>query len=125
MTTVLRAGDGEVLVLPGRSVVELVSGSVGGYGVTVRYVQIPPEGPEGSGRGPHRHEGCEEVMLVVQGSGDLHAGPDVWPVREGDTVVVSPGVPHQTRNTGDGDLILMCVFPIPNVGAVSSELPEL
>ena len=65
MTAVIPAGQGRVLDLPGRSAVELVSGAGGGYGVTVRRVTIPAEDGSGPARGPHRHDGCPEVMLIV------------------------------------------------------------
>jgi mannose-6-phosphate isomerase-like protein (cupin superfamily) len=135
MTAVIRAGEGRRLSLPGRTSIELVSAAEGGYGVTVRRVTIPPEtghtsqpppghqaGPP-PGRGPHRHQGCEEVILIVDGTGEFVAGGSVSPVGPGDVVVVSPGEPHYTRNTGSGDLVSLCFFPVPDLAAVSTEQP--
>jgi mannose-6-phosphate isomerase-like protein (cupin superfamily) len=120
MTAVIRAGAGRPLSLPGRTSVELVSAAEGGYGVTVRRVTIPP-GP--AARGPHRHEGCEEVIVILEGTGEFVADGGVTAVGPGDTVVVSPGEPHRTRNTGSTDLVSLCFFPVPDLAAVSRELP--
>jgi mannose-6-phosphate isomerase-like protein (cupin superfamily) len=127
MTAVIRAGEGRRLSLPGRTSIELVSAAEGGYGVTVRRVTIPPGTGHTSqpppGRGPHRHQGCEEVILIVGGTGEFVAGGSVSPVGPGDVVVVSPGEPHYTRNTGSGDLVSLCFFPVPDLAAVSTEQP--
>jgi len=125
MTTVIPAGGGRRLALPGRSAIELVSGAEGGYPVTVRQVSIPPEGAvagAGAGRrGPHRHAGCTEVIVVLAGAGEFTAGTTSWPVGPGDVIVVSPGEPHLTRNTGPGELVSLCFFPIPDLAAVTTE----
>lgn len=137
MTAVIRAGAGRRLSLPGRTSVELVSAAEGGYGVTVRRVTIPPgsgqageAGQAGAGlagpvaaRGPHIHQGCEEVILILEGTGEFVTGDAATPVGPGDVVVVSPGEPHRTRNTGRGDLVSLCFFPVPDLAAVSTEQP--
>jgi mannose-6-phosphate isomerase-like protein (cupin superfamily) len=121
VTAVIPAGQGRTLDLPGRSAVELISGAEGGYGVTVRRVTIPPEDGSAPARGPHRHDGCPEVILVVSGAGEFTTPSRTWPVGPGDVIVVSPGEPHQTRNTGPGDLVSLCFFPVPDLAAVTSE----
>jgi mannose-6-phosphate isomerase-like protein (cupin superfamily) len=131
MTAVIRAGAGRRLSLPGRTSVELVSAAEGGYGVTVRRVTIPPAGKAGgagqrapaAARGPHLHEDCEEVIVILEGTGEFVTDGGVTAVGPGDTVVVSPGEPHRTRNTGRTDLVSLCFFPVPDLAAVSSELP--
>lgn len=121
MTDVIAAGGGRVLALPGRSAVELVSGAEGGYDVTVRRVAIPPEDGSGPARGPHRHDGCPEVMLIVSGAGEFTTPSRTWPVGPGDVIVVSPGELHLTRNHGPGDLVSLCFFPVQDLAAVTSE----
>ena len=137
MTSVIPAGSGRRLSLTGRTAIELVSAAEGGYGVTVRRVTIPPEtghdeagqaGPaaqagRAGARGPHRHEGCEEVIVILAGTGEFVTGDGVSPVGPGDVVVVSPGQPHRTRNTGSADLVSLCFFPVPDLAAVSTEQP--
>lgn len=111
MTAVIRPGEGRVLALPGRTATELISGADGGYDVIVRRVVIPPEGAPGASRGQHVHPDCAEVILVLAGHGEFTAGARAWPAGPGDVLVVSPGQPHRTRNTGAEDLTLFCVFP--------------
>jgi mannose-6-phosphate isomerase-like protein (cupin superfamily) len=122
MTTVIRAGAGRPLSLPGRHATELVSAAEGGYGVTVRRVVIPPETGRAPARGPHRHEDCEEVIVILTGTGAFETAAAVIPVGPGDVVVVSPGEPHRTRNTGPDDLVSLCFFAVPDLAAVTTEL---
>jgi len=124
VTAVISPGAGRRLSLPGRSAAELVSGAEGGFAVTVRRVTIPPEAELAPVRGPHRHQGCEEVMIILEGTGELVTSERTWPVGAGDVVIVSAGALHRTRNTGPGDLVSLCVFPVPDVAAVSAEMPE-
>lgn len=121
MTSVIRAGSGLRLSLPGREVTELASAAAGGYRVTVRKVTIPPETGQ-SVRGPHRHD-CEEVIVVVAGVGEFVSDQGPVPVGPGDIVVVSPGEAHQTRNTGRSDLESLCFFPVSDLARVTTELP--
>ena len=123
MSAVIRAGEGRRLSLPGRSAVELASAAEGGFGVTARRVTIPPESPEIPARGPHRHDGCEEVILILAGTGAFETSDGSAPVGPGDVVVVSPGEPHRTRNTGSADLVSLCFFPVPDLPRVTTELP--
>lgn len=123
MTAVIREGQGRALRLPGRTAAELVSAAEGGYGVTVRRVVIPPEKAGGGARGPHRHDGCEEIIVILAGRGSFESEGVVTAVGPGDVVVVSPGAAHRTRNTGTGDLESLCFFPVPDLAAVTTELP--
>jgi mannose-6-phosphate isomerase-like protein (cupin superfamily) len=123
MSRVIPAGSGRQLSLPGRSVRELASAAEGGSAVTVRHVTIPPERPGAQRRGPHRHEGCEEVILILAGTGQFEGGGAATPVGAGDVIVVSPGEPHRTRNTGPADLVSLCFFPVPDLPRVTTELP--
>jgi len=123
VTTVIRAGGGRQLSLPGRSATELASAAEGGFGVTVRRVSIPPERAGAPARGPHRHDGCEEVILILAGTGEFVTGAGGTPVGPGDVVVVSPGEPHRTRNSGSADLVSLCFFPVPDLPRVTTELP--
>lgn len=122
MTSVIAAGAGRRLHLPGRTATELASAAEGGYGVTVRRVTIPPETSTSLVRGPHRHDRCEEVIVILEGTGEFIGDDTTAPVGPGDVIVVSPGMPHRTRNTGRGDLVILCFFPVPDLAAVSTEL---
>jgi quercetin dioxygenase-like cupin family protein len=123
VTAVIRSGGGRPLTLPGRSATELASAAEGGFAVTVRRVAIPPEDPAAPARGPHRHDGCEEVILILNGTGEFITSQGATPVGPGDVVVVSPGEPHRTRNTGSAELVSLCFFPVPDLPRVTTELP--
>lgn len=120
MTAVIRAGQGRRLDLPGRTANELVSAAEGGYQVTVRRVVIPP-GDGRPARGPHLHEGCEEVMAYLEGSGELVTKAGAQPVGPGDVAVISPGDSHFTRNVGTTDLVLLCFLAVPDLAPVTRE----
>ncbi|HET9719813.1 MAG TPA: cupin domain-containing protein [Solirubrobacteraceae bacterium] len=122
MSGVLRTGRS--LTLPGRSAIELASGEQGGYETTVRRVTIPPGGASQARRGPHRHDSCEEIMIILSGAGELRAEDETWAVAPGDVVVVSRGALHRTRNTGSDDLVLLCVLPVADVAGVTHELDD-
>jgi quercetin dioxygenase-like cupin family protein len=120
MTAVIRPGQGRLLTLPGRTATELISAAAGGYDVTVRRVVIPPGGAP---RGQHVHPDCTEIILVMAGDGEFASGDESWPARPGDVIVVSPGQPHRTSNTGGGDLVLCCFFPVPVLTTVEGPPP--
>lgn len=63
-------------------------------------------------------------MTILSGVGELRAGDEVWAVAPGDVIVVSAGVLHRTRNTGSVDLVMLCVLPVADVGAITEELAE-
>lgn len=120
MTGVIRAGQGRRLTLPGRTATELISAAEGGYRVTVRRVVIPPSDGQRA-RSPHQHEGCEEVIAILEGNGELVTEAGTEPVGPGDVVVISPGDSHFTRNVGPGDLVSLCFFAVPDLASVTRE----
>ncbi|HWJ93899.1 MAG TPA: cupin domain-containing protein [Telluria sp.] len=64
---------------------------------------------------PHQH-GCEEVVLCIAGSGELHAGDEVTRFGAGQTIVIPAGVPHQLVSVGPGPLETIAAFamtPVP------------
>jgi mannose-6-phosphate isomerase-like protein (cupin superfamily) len=60
---------------------------------------------------PHQHD-CEEVVLVVEGSGELHLDGNVVPFGPDTTLVLPPNRPHQIFNTG--------AVPMKTIAAFSS-----
>jgi mannose-6-phosphate isomerase-like protein (cupin superfamily) len=120
MARLLTAAEAKLLDLPGRRSRELVSGKIGSK-MSFRMVEIAPNKPGDTPRGPHLHTGFEECIYVLSGrgmmqsdSGTHHAGP-------GDVLLVPAGEKHMTVNTGSETLVLLCFFPIPDVGAGTTE----
>lgn len=120
MARLLTADDAKLLDLPGRRSRELVSGKVGSK-MSFRMVEIAPTRPGDKPRGPHLHTGFEECIYVLSGRGTMqsengthHAGP-------GDVLLVPAGEKHMTVNTGSETLVLLCFFPVADVGAGTTE----
>src|SRR5271156_3263522 len=118
MTQVFRQADATVLGLPGRKVLEIVSGVRGAKGVTLRLVEIPVPHPGDAPRSRHEHQHFEECIFVLSGQGTTHADSGEYPLAAGDTLLVSPGDKHATRNTGSEPLILLCFFPVPDIASL-------
>ena len=107
------------LGLPGRSSLEPISGALGSRcSVRIATLAVPQPGAK---RGPHLHDGFEEVIFVLSGSGTMHAESGEIPIRPGDLVLVTAGEKHMTQNTGDVPLVLLCFFPVPDVSAGTTE----
>lgn len=56
----------------------------------------------------HRHQRTEEIYHFVAGVGRMVLGSDVFSVNPGDTVCISPGMPHALWNSGHEPLRLLC-----------------
>ena len=58
----------------------------------------------------HSHPGQEEVYNFVKGSGEMKIDEEVFPVTEGDVILIEDGQFHQVINDSDEDLYFVCVF---------------
>ncbi len=106
--------------LPGRSALEIVSGEAGSATITFRRVEIPVPAPEEPLRQPHVHNDFEECIHVLHGEGTTCTETGDFDVGPGDTMVIPAGELHVTRNTGDRPLVLLCFFPVPDIGPGTS-----
>ena len=91
-------------------------------------IQTVPPGNWSSRR--HRHVFQEEILVVMAGSGTLHHGNEMLPVRPGDAICYLAGdpEPHAFENTGSEDLVIwafgnrfpheVCVYPDQGVAFV-------
>lgn len=100
-----------------------------GYNLTV----VPP----GKCAFPfHCHHTNEEMFFIIEGSGEVRVGEDVFPLRAGDVVACPPGgaeTAHQIRNTGTVELKYLAVstrispevaeYPDSGKFGILSELP--
>ena len=66
--------------------------------------EIPP------GRAPEHIHPYDEVVLVLEGKGVLHAGAGDRPLAPGSCVHLPPGEPHCLENTGRATLRVLGVF---------------
>lgn len=83
----------------------LVSGAIGaGIYVGEQRVQPGEEVPR------HTHP-VEEVLVFLAGEGAATFGEESATVEQGVTMHIPAGEPHGFRNTGDGELRLLVIFP--------------
>jgi len=66
--------------------------------------EIPP------GRAPLHSHTYDEVVLVLEGEGVLHAAPAEHPIAPGTCIHLPPGQRHCLENTGQGTLRVLGVF---------------
>ena len=123
MARLLKQADAKRLGLPGRTSLEPVSGEIGSR-VTFRIAEIavPREGDKP--RGPHVHDGYEECIYVLKGTGTTVAESGEIDIKPGDIVLIPAGEKHMTRNTGTEPLVLLCFFPTPDVSRSTQEFPS-
>ena len=69
----------------------------------------------GSATPVHQHD-CEEVVLVLSGSGEVRANGTATPFGPDMTLVLPPRVAHEIVNTGDAPLVTVAVFSATPVG---------
>jgi mannose-6-phosphate isomerase-like protein (cupin superfamily) len=74
----------------------------------------------GSATPPHRHD-CEEVVLVLEGSGEVQIGAERHSFGPDTTLVLPPDVPHQIFNTGQVALVTLAAFSSTPVGTFLAE----
>jgi quercetin dioxygenase-like cupin family protein len=63
---------------------------------------------------PHRHD-CEEVVVVLAGSGELQIDGQVVAFGPDSTLVIPPDAPHRIVNTGADPLVTLAVFSVSPV----------
>jgi mannose-6-phosphate isomerase-like protein (cupin superfamily) len=69
--------------------------------------------PPGGETVEHYHRSTEELYVFLRGSGRMRLGEEEADVREGDTVVIAPGVKHKLWNPGPEPLVLFCCCAPP------------
>lgn len=107
--------------LPGRKSLEIVSGEKGSQSVTLRLVEIPVARPGDQPRSRHFHNGFEECIYVMSGTGCTEADSGNYPLKAGDTILIPSGEKHATRNTGSEPLVLLCFFPVADISKRTEE----
>ena len=121
MARVLTQSEAKSMGLPGRKSLEIVSGEKGSQAVTLRLVEIPVPKADETLRGRHFHNGFEECIYVLSGTGYTEADSGNHPLNAGDTILIPSGEKHATRNTGKEPLVLLCFFPVPDISKRTEE----
>jgi len=66
--------------------------------------------PPGAGIGEHKHDGEDEVYVVMKGSGILDDGKSKTRVFAGDAILTGNGGSHAVTNDGKEDMEIMAVI---------------
>ena len=74
----------------------------------------------GAGTPVHRHE-CEEVLVILAGSGQATLAGQVQDFGPDHTLIVPPGLVHQVVNTGREDMQLVAVLGMAPASATTPE----
>jgi mannose-6-phosphate isomerase-like protein (cupin superfamily) len=77
----------------------------------------------GAGAPPHRHDGIEEVLLVLSGRARAHVGDEKTELGGGDSVVVPAGSRHGFTNVGSDSLRILAIFAAATPQAVYEDEP--
>jgi mannose-6-phosphate isomerase-like protein (cupin superfamily) len=120
MARLLKQSDAKKLGLPGRTSLEPVSGEIGSR-VSFRIAEVAVPKPGDKPRGPHLHNGFEECIYVLRGTGVNHSESGQIPIEPGDIILIPANEKHMTMNTGTEPLVLLCFFPVPDVSAGTQE----
>jgi mannose-6-phosphate isomerase-like protein (cupin superfamily) len=70
---------------------------------------IPPDGEIGE----EVHDGIDQILTFVSGTGEARVGGEKKEVTAGDLVVVPAGTKHNFVNTGPNPLVLYTVYAPP------------
>ena len=58
----------------------------------------------------HRHDNCEELLYLIEGTLEHRVGDEWFSMAPGDVLRVPVGVPHQGRNTGAGPARMVVAY---------------
>jgi len=120
MARLIKQSEAKRLGLCGRTSLEPVCGEIGSR-VTFRIAEVPVPQPGDKPRGPHLHDGYEECIYVLRGTGVNRSESGDIPIKPGDIVLIPPNEKHMTVNTGSEPLVLLCFFPVPDVSGATQE----
>jgi mannose-6-phosphate isomerase-like protein (cupin superfamily) len=111
------------LGLPGRTALVPISGEIGSR-LTVRIAEIAVPKPGDPPRGPHLHDGFEECVYVLKGTGLSVAESGEIAIGPGNLLLIPANEKHMAVNTGTEPLLLLCFFPHPDIGPSTPEFPS-
>lgn len=66
--------------------------------------------PPGASIGMHRHDGEDELFVIIKGSGIIDDGKTRTPVGAGDAILTGNGEEHALENTGSDTLELLALI---------------
>lgn len=85
----------------------LASSDRGGVDLTLGHVSISP----GCANPRHRHDGSDEIVVLLEGSIDHDVGAETLTLGAGDVLIVPAGIPHRAVNTGETEAVMIVAYP--------------
>ena len=61
----------------------------------------------------HRLKASSEVYVILHGKGLMYIDDEKAEVREGHIIYIPPGAVQRTKNTGNEDLVFLCIVEPP------------
>ena len=95
----------ETLELPG-----LRHQTIGGHKQGVKTMEVWLQSMAPGAATPVHCHACEEVILILSGSGTCTAGDDTFTFGPNSTLVLEPDIVHQIVNTSDEDMRLIAAL---------------
>ena len=69
----------------------------------------------------HTHKTHEELYFILKGEGEYQVDGEVFPVSEGSIVRVAPAGKRALKNTGEGEMLMLCIqYKANSFGAYDS-----
>ena len=109
--TIIDNREREKATLPGIEHLTLAGSAQGLASLSMWRQSMAP----GCATPPHCHD-CEEVVLVLEGSGEVQVGDRRFSFGPDSTLVLPPNLPHQIFNTGAVPLKTVAAFSATPVG---------
>ena len=61
----------------------------------------------------HKLKTSSEVYVILHGKGIMHMGDETAEVKEGHIIYIPPGAIQRIKNTGNEDLVFLCIVDPP------------
>lgn len=106
----VRAADAEVLNATANTMYLLADGADTGGVISAARSKMPKATP---GANPHYHRNAPEMFFIIEGGLDVLVGDKVVTARDGDFLLVPPGMSHAFRTPADTGADFL--FLMPNV----------
>ncbi len=84
----------------------LIAGDDGAPNFAMRRFRVEP-----GGYTPYHHHPYEHEVYVLSGEGQVRINDKTYDITADTVVFVPPDVMHQFRNTGESDLVFLCIIP--------------
>jgi len=73
----------------------------------------------------HSHKTHEELYFILKGEGQYQVDGEIFPVSEGSIIRVAPAGKRALKNTGNDDMIMLCVqYKAKSFGADDSPMTD-